>query len=803
VTCGAVIVAATVRLLEPELPPRSRAVAWTVLGLAAGIGWWSSQIMGMFLVTAILCLVVGQSRAWRTGWPYVAVGLFMLTSSPLWIWNRQHDWATFRHLATWGDGPAPLPLGVSNVTSALVASLRDRYWDGHVIQIPPAARYLGRAVLLTVYAPAVVLAMVQVGIWMRRAWRRERPWQEPLDVVVLAFWLTVAAHLATWFGTSGILRYSITFYVTLPVLCATLLARVARAGPLGRGVAATLAVALLAYNAVTHRVFIEAGRTAPRRPVDALIARLEHLGIRACYADSRIAQVITFESTERILCTDYHGYRNFRLLEAVDLIEDPGAVAIVTHRALQNPHPKVMAETLRFMGVEVQEDMVGDFVIFHRFVPPDSRVHPLPPTGWRARVSSGVAAAALAFDRQAWTRWSAPKRPGEWFELDLGQARPIAQVSLLSAPRPAEAPVGLRVETSLDGQRWDTVATDPDLLPGLHWWKGHPRLDDSGRVIVRFAPREGRYVRLTAIGREWPGGLWSVAELFVYEAVEAPSPPPPTATAALAAAARELDRWMDDPTGPHPLRAPVTSERRRAQVRWGPAFSAVNAALATAPEWEEPHHVYGMALARAGWGHNLEHALDQAGRDGAWLEAIRLAALIDAEPDATWRAGRLATWAEALERLGRSAEAAAIRARPDPMPARAVRVRFGQELELVGVDGPREARPGETVRVSYHWRRGSASTYDYWVFLHVLGLPDTRNPDQPVGAVDYGPSYWAPGERVRQTVTFTVPPAAAPGVYPLRVGVWLPSTGRRLHVLSSDLPQARRAVTIGTLVVVR
>ena len=34
----------------------------------------------------------------------------------------------------------------------------------------------------------------------------------------------------------------------------------------------------------------------PWRPVDAVIARLETLGIHACYADSRIAQVLTFES---------------------------------------------------------------------------------------------------------------------------------------------------------------------------------------------------------------------------------------------------------------------------------------------------------------------------------------------------------------------------------------------------------------------------------------------------------------------------------------------------------------------------
>jgi hypothetical protein len=70
-----------------------------------------------------------------------------------------------------------------------------------------------------------------------------------------------------------------------------------------------------------------------------------------------------------------------------------------------------------------------------------------------------------------------------------------------------------------------------------------------------------------------------------------------------------------------------------------------------------------------------------------------------------------------------------------------------------------------------------------------------------VGAFRYGVSQWAPGEQVRQTVELAIPADTPPGAYPMRVGVWFPSTGRRLRILASALPQARRAVTIGTLVV--
>jgi hypothetical protein len=649
----------------------------------------------------------------------------------------------------------------------------------------------------------VALALARVGTWIRRAWRRERPWREPLDVVVLAFWLTVAAHLATWFGTSGVLRYSITFYVTLPVLCATLLARLARVGRLGRGLAATLAVTVLGYNALTHFAFVEASQTVPPRPIDALIARLERLGVRACYASARIAPVITFESTERIRCAEYSGYRNFGLLRAVDAIDDPAAVAIVTHRVLREPKPTVMAETLRLTGAEMKHAVIGNYEVFHSFVAPDPRVHPVPAIGWRARASSGAENAALAFDRQTWTRWMAPKRPGEWLELDLGRPRPITQVSLLAAPWTTEAPTGLRVTTSTDGRSWETAAEHADLQPGVHWWLGHPRVDDSGRVIVRFAARDARYVRITNLGGEVPNGAWSVAELFVYEPTTSPWSAPPAATVALSAATAELDRWMDDPTGPHPLRAPVTSEHRRAQVAWGRALAAANEALTAAPEWEAAHHLHGRALARAGLGAGLESTLELARANGAWHEVIHVAELMDTNPDAGWRAGRLAAWAEALEKLGRPAEATAIRARPEPSPARPARVLFGPDLELTGIDGPSEARAGDTVQVSYYWHLLDTTAYDYWVFSHLPGMPGNDGHDRPVGTPGHGLSRWASGERVRQTVTLTVPPDTPPGAYPLRVGVWLPSTGRRLRIVASDLPQARRAVTAGTLVVVR
>jgi Dolichyl-phosphate-mannose-protein mannosyltransferase/F5/8 type C domain len=803
-TLGTVSLAAAISLLrsEPARSTRLEPWTWVVLGLTAGLAWWASQMATMLLIAAALGLLVARPAVLRGPWPYVALGLFAVASGPFWLWNEGHEWATFRHLLEWGD-PLPTPsVRIEHVAYALVSSLRDTYWDGRAVPLPPWASRLGWFVVGAVYLPAVGLAASRLVVWIRRIGHKTRPWRDPLDLVALAFWLTVAAHLLTWFGSSGIIRYSVTFFGPLPLLVAAMLARLARLGRAGRAIAIGLGGALIGFNLFTHVAFLRDGAAGPVRPVDAVIARLESVGATACYADSRIAQVLSFESAGRIKCADYRGLRDYATLRSVDQIETANSVAIVTHPGIKPPDPTQMARGLTRIGATMEQAAVGDYVIFHHAFPPDPRVDPVPTAGWRARASSNADRAARAFDRQAWTRWWAPGRSGEWYELDLGRIRPITEVSLLAAPWSADAPPGLRVETSVDGVRWETAVTDPDLLPGIHWWKGHPRVDDGGLVIERFSPHNGRYVRLTNIGPQRAEVLWSIAELFVYETAASPWSPPTSAVDALTAARRELDHWMDDPTGPNPIRAPVTYEHRRGQVLWRQVFADADAALAAAPEWEEAQRFYGEALMRAGWGEGPERALVRARGDGAWPEVIRIAEMIDAEPDATWRAGRLEAWAEGLERLQRPAEAAAIRARPEPVPSRTVRVRFGQDLELVGVDAPREARVGETVRVCYYWRLLRPVRDDYWVFLHVPNWSDSPNHDQPVGELHYGPARWTVGERVRQTVVFTVPMNTTPGTYTLLAGVWLPSSGRHLPIGSSDLPQAHGAVDLAALTVV-
>src|SRR5262249_3699022 len=103
----------------------------------------------------------------------------------------------------------------------------------------------------------------------------------------------------------------------------------------------------------------------------------------------------------------------------------------------------------------------------------------------------------------------------------------------------------------------------------------------------------------------------------------------------------------------------------------------------------------------------------------------------------------------------------------------------------------------DEVTLRFHWHLVQSLRFNYWAFLHIRGLHNSGQ-DQPIGAWEFGTSLWHPGEEVRQSMTFHVPPNTAPGQYPLTPGAWLPRTGSQLQA-ATELRMGRRAVVIGRL----
>ncbi|HEY7115020.1 MAG TPA: glycosyltransferase family 39 protein [Tepidisphaeraceae bacterium] len=75
--------------------------AWVGIGLAVGAGILAKYGMLIWPVGMLAFLLIDPaSRRWlRTPWPWVAMAIALLFLTPAVVWNVQHDWVTFRHVA--------------------------------------------------------------------------------------------------------------------------------------------------------------------------------------------------------------------------------------------------------------------------------------------------------------------------------------------------------------------------------------------------------------------------------------------------------------------------------------------------------------------------------------------------------------------------------------------------------------------------------------------------------------------------------------------------------------------------------
>jgi hypothetical protein len=111
--------------------------------------------------------------------------------------------------------------------------------------------------------------------------------------------------------------------------------------------------------------------------------------------------------------------------------------------------------------------------------------------------------AAKAIDGDIKTRWGTGRgqKPGDWFMVDLGEARTIRRIVLDAAQSGSDYPRGYKIMVSDDGQTW----------------KGPIGVGDGETKVlttIPVLPTPGRYVKIieTGDGENW---WWSVYEMQI------------------------------------------------------------------------------------------------------------------------------------------------------------------------------------------------------------------------------------------------------------------------------------------------
>ena len=567
--------------------PRRPLLVAVLTGLAGGLAFWSSLLAAPLLLAGGLCLVVARPRLLLGGIPWMALAGFLLGSAPFWWWNLSHHWLTLVHFHS---GHQNLVDNFRHLLQRVwTPILVGRWWDGRSVEglIPSPLRW---GVLLAFYLPAAGLLLWRNGLWLRRLWRRQRPWRHPLDLACLALWLAMISHAASQFGHSGITRYAALLTIPLAVLVGCWLATLqSRLPALGVG----LACALLAFNAYTQVLFLRQNAGAPRREVDRVIRKLDELGFRYCYADARLAYPIWFESSGRIVASNFRGWHNYAPLLRVNAAAKVALVA----RAGFGVSPRIWRRAFVTLGTSFQEARAGAYSIFYGFASPPV-LRPLARRGWRVRSSVGGEPAANLLDRDLLTCWDSRALAGAGLELDLGRVAQVCRVTLLPAmqERGARRTIPLELWLSRDGRDWRPVIKGGTALTGLLWYGAHPRMSGVPAVQLTFLPQPARYLRIVLDpGAKRPQAR-HFSELFVYGPAGRADAVPPSARRIYRQARRELYRYYRDPTGPQPGIFHLPLAVRNHQVAWLYVFARLREAMRAAPDWERPYLLFLKAL---------------------------------------------------------------------------------------------------------------------------------------------------------------------------------------------------------------
>lgn len=132
---------------------------------------------------------------------------------------------------------------------------------------------------------------------------------------------------------------------------------------------------------------------------------------------------------------------------------------------------------------------------------------------------------------------------------------------------------------------------------------------------------------------------------------------------------------------------------------------------------------------------------------------------------------------------------------------RTVAANFGDHAELIGVELPAEAQPGETVNLRMAFENRQVLDQLYKVFVHLRSPANevVAQADRVLCDTTLNEADWRPGDILVDDYELTIPEGTPPGDYPVVIGLYQEATSARLPVVAADVEHDGDSVMIGTV----
>jgi 4-amino-4-deoxy-L-arabinose transferase-like glycosyltransferase len=367
---------------------------WLLLGLIAGVAWWTNGLIVVFALPVALVLLVELPRRLRErGGMTVALVLLALTAFiigglPWWVYDFTHNHAALAMYipAVQGDDPTflvgvpdvPLPqkvMGLVLFTVPTIVGLRYTW----------SASYF-----LPVIGLPVLLLHVAALYWLIRT-DEPRLRRGVRGLLLLIAVVLVVIFLGTGFGADPTGRYFLPLLLPLAIaigafsdylrerLRRPLLWMLPTALVIGYYAAGQFSAALRNDPGVTTQ--FDLVNHIPHTHDDALIAFLEANDLQHGYANYWVAVRTAFLSGERIQYSSALPYKPSLMYNPADnryppymtATENAERVAYINTTLLPELDPVLIAY-FEEAGVTYRVEQVGDFIIYYDFAPEPPRI---------------------------------------------------------------------------------------------------------------------------------------------------------------------------------------------------------------------------------------------------------------------------------------------------------------------------------------------------------------------------------------------------------------------------------------------
>jgi hypothetical protein len=824
------------------------AIPYLALGLAAGLGWWSNQLVTAFLIVAgFVLLSAFRWRMVREGL-FSAILAFFVGSAPWWIWNVYHEWGTFDFGHSLGKVTFLTGIRAFGSLFLGVAGL-------------PSLEGVWNAIRLLLLALALMLFLVALA--------RDRVQGKHSD----RFFFRLAAPLLVVLvmivgSTSHYILFRDAYHYLMPVFPAVAVMMAVGAVrfletqrlPMAWIVPVLLIPAIfyplphMARNLVSDRTaWLKAERLA-----DAIEPRSEGI----CIGPYSLYWM-NFASGERLRIAGLPKERYAPYAVEAELAEQPAFLD--DYRGLRS--------FLAYTGGRSLQTAVDGVQVDYGLTPP--------PNDWRYVETAAVVdlqdtknrlCRELLSDSIMDTCWTMPVESREpvGLTVEFDRARPLCGVRFVSPN--AGAPRHIEIEGRVAGNMEWQPLLPPTKARGYFWSGSYVQLEGPQLFQeIRFAAPTGGVDRLRLTFRMGDSGphVLSLAEVLFLEASAVPGGDSLSVDACLTAlrvngVKRFVGpRWMTEQvayrmgeaveTGMSSLvRRSIQALPAEGSVRAGKvSFAETTGLLVDARDAGRTRDVLGRNGLR--WdevslgGCVLMVAPKAASVDDAggyvfayWTEqgcfaadsrrfAKRKAQSLCRKAEAQQRSGDLEgmratlnevlrtypghqsarrSLATALESAGRQEEAAAHTAelKRQIEPAIQAQIRFPKDVEFLGLDiSPKEAVPGQTIEIAYFWKcPPTVDTRTMAVFVH-MEREKERFQDDHVLLEDVSPEnlrYQPFPEIFSYTRRIVVPASVSPGDYRMVIGLFRRNDNHRLSP-TTDLKQKRSAVELPVMLTVR